>query len=167
METIWTEDRIADLRKYAALGLSGNQIAGALGNGISRAAVIGKMFRPGIPNLNPSGSSTLRGTRNDSNIGRRVRVSRKKNFGYVPMQKNDAQIELDLSPEIFTVPESQRKTLMELEPGDCRYPFGDPGTPEFYFCGGDSIVDSPYCAFHHRLCRQPVRSPSIAPRKAA
>lgn len=49
------------------------------------------------------------------------------------------------------------KTLLELEPGDCRFPFGD---EDFTFCGaqkhmhlvGDKLVQSSYCKQHHLIC---------------
>jgi GcrA cell cycle regulator len=30
----------------------------------------------------------------------------------------------------------------------CCWPLGDPGTPEFRFCGGESLAGKPYCAEH-------------------
>lgn len=41
-------------------------------------------------------------------------------------------------------------TLMDLTNTTCRWPIGDPGTPEFRFCGGPSnnIAGRPYCAHH-------------------
>lgn len=50
------------------------------------------------------------------------------------------------------VPLDQRKTLMELEHGDCRYPFGRPGTEDFFFCGGQSVTGGSYCQCHAKLC---------------
>ena len=32
---------------------------------------------------------------------------------------------------------------------------GDPGSTEFFFCGGESANDQPYCAFHARVAYQP------------
>lgn len=39
-------------------------------------------------------------------------------------------------------------SLMELEPGDCRYPYGD---GPFTFCGHTKTEDSSYCGPHHDL----------------
>ena len=41
------------------------------------------------------------------------------------------------------------KSLLDLEPEDCRYPFGD---ETIMFCGEARIEKSSYCEFHHRLC---------------
>lgn len=49
------------------------------------------------------------------------------------------------------------KDLLELEPNDCRYPFGD---VDFKFCGkpkclhvlGGELVQSSYCNEHCLIC---------------
>jgi hypothetical protein len=38
--------------------------------------------------------------------------------------------------------------VVALAPGDCRWPHGDPGRPNFYFCGSP-VARKPYCE-HHR-----------------
>ena len=38
----------------------------------------------------------------------------------------------------------------------CRWPMGDPTTPEFRFCGGNAITGLPYCAHHSRIAYQPA-----------
>jgi GcrA cell cycle regulator len=50
----------------------------------------------------------------------------------------------------------QRCTLLELSEDKCRWPIGDPGSQEFFFCGGKSADGLPYCAYHSRLAYQPV-----------
>jgi GcrA cell cycle regulator len=45
--------------------------------------------------------------------------------------------------------------LLELTENTCRWPIGDPGNPDFFFCGGQTISSLPYCAFHARLAYQP------------
>ena len=50
---------------------------------------------------------------------------------------------------------AQRRSLLELTENTCRWPIGDPGNPDFFFCGGQTISSLPYCAFHARLAYQP------------
>jgi len=38
--------------------------------------------------------------------------------------------------------------LRELRAGMCAWPFGEPGKPEFQFCGKPSIPSKPYCLEH-------------------
>jgi GcrA cell cycle regulator len=45
--------------------------------------------------------------------------------------------------------------LLELTENTCRWPIGDPGNPDFFFCGGQTISSLPYCAYHARLAYQP------------
>ncbi len=47
-------------------------------------------------------------------------------------------------------------TLMELQAGMCKWPLGDPGTPDFGFCGstGDMHPNGVYCRHHARLAYQ-------------
>jgi GcrA cell cycle regulator len=53
------------------------------------------------------------------------------------------------------VPMAERITLMELRESTCRWPFGDPSSSEFRFCGASSPVGTPYCEFHSKLAYQP------------
>jgi GcrA cell cycle regulator len=36
----------------------------------------------------------------------------------------------------------------------CRWPVGDPGSSDFFFCGGNTIAGLPYCAYHSRVAYQ-------------
>ena len=49
-----------------------------------------------------------------------------------------------------------RRTLLELNEETCRWPIGDPGHPDFFFCGGQTITGLPYCAYHSRVAYQPA-----------
>jgi GcrA cell cycle regulator len=49
-----------------------------------------------------------------------------------------------------------RKTLLELTEDTCHWPVGDPGSPDFFFCGGESNEGSPYCNYHSRVAYQPA-----------
>ncbi len=44
----------------------------------------------------------------------------------------------------------------ELNEATCRWPVGDPGSTEFFFCGGPSIGSSPDCTHHSRVAYQPA-----------
>ena len=57
--------------------------------------------------------------------------------------------------EDVVVPMAERITLMELRESTCRWPFGDPSSTEFRFCGASSPIGTPYCEFHSKLAYQP------------
>ena len=39
----------------------------------------------------------------------------------------------------------------------CRWPIGDPGEPDFHFCGRKKFGSLPYCEHHVRMAYQPVQ----------
>jgi hypothetical protein len=49
------------------------------------------------------------------------------------------------------------KTLLDLEPGDCRYPFGD---GPIVFCGSNAVAGSSYCLPHKILCTKATDHPA-------
>ncbi|MCH9806982.1 MAG: GcrA family cell cycle regulator [Alphaproteobacteria bacterium] len=152
----WTDERVDLLKKLWSEGLSASQIAGRLGS-VTRNAVIGKVHRLGLSGrATTSRSQTRRVRKNNPNTAKRVARSRFATSGnptvralyptegepYVP-----AVEELD-------IPEKQRKTLQSLEACSCRWPVGDPQTPEFFFCGGKAVPGLPYCEHHARRAFQ-------------
>ncbi len=41
-----------------------------------------------------------------------------------------------------------KKTVANLEAGDCRWPIGDPRNDDFHFCGAQQVIGRPYCTEH-------------------
>ena len=147
----WTDERVEILKKLWADGLSASQIAAELG-GITRNAVIGKVHRLGL-----SGRVKVSGT----NPCVRSRKSRRGGLRATRMQMrgNTAlayDYEVEPEPELIEIPLEQRKTLLQLTEKVCHWPVGDPGSSEFYFCGGDTANELPYCGFHSRVAYQPL-----------
>ena len=56
-------------------------------------------------------------------------------------------------PRTGWTPDERHLRLDELEPADCRYPYGD--GPEFTFCGLRRWENSSYCGYHARLVYKP------------
>lgn len=75
---------------------------------------------------------------------------------FAPDNITGAPLAFDLA-----IPSGQRKTLLELTPKTCKWPVGDPSTPDFFFCGGPPAEGLPYCVHH---CRRAYGAP---PRRAA
>ncbi len=150
----WTDERVELLKKLWADGLSASQIAGELG-GITRNAVIGKVHRLGLSGRAKSPSSSAPRVRKPrSHMLRVSRPAMRGNTALALAYEMDA--ELDLEPVELVIPLEQRRNLLELNEETCRWPVGDPATPEFYFCGGKSITGLPYCAPHSRVAYQPA-----------
>lgn len=51
---------------------------------------------------------------------------------------------------------ARRLTLMELTEKTCKWPVGDPATPNFWFCGLPSQQGKPYCEAHVGVAFQPM-----------
>jgi GcrA cell cycle regulator len=69
-----------------------------------------------------------------------------------------SDIETEAEPELLDniIPIGQRRTILELNEQTCRWPVGDPGSTEFFFCGGNPLAGLPYCAYHSRVAYQPA-----------
>jgi GcrA cell cycle regulator len=150
----WTDERVELLKKLWADGLSASQIAAELG-GITRNAVIGKVHRLGLSGRAKSPSSTAprpRKTRAPSHLMRIPRPSMRGNTALA------YELEAEAEPELIdnVIPIGQRRTILELTEETCRWPIGDPGSAEFFFCGGNTVTGLPYCAHHSRVAYQPV-----------
>src|SRR3972149_3775965 len=55
-------------------------------------------------------------------------------------------------------PLNERASILTLKEAMCRWPIGDPGEPEFHFCGRKSCGTLPYCEHHARMAYQPVQA---------
>jgi GcrA cell cycle regulator len=51
---------------------------------------------------------------------------------------------------------ARRLTLMELTERTCKWPVGDPATPNFWFCGLPVQQGKPYCEAHVGVAFQPM-----------
>ena len=147
----WTDERVALLTKLWADGLSASQIAAELG-GITRNAVIGKVHRLGLSGRAKSPSSSAPRPRK-ARSSQMLRVSRPSIRGNNALAYDYA---VEPEPELIEIPIEQRKTLLQLNDATCRWPVGDPGSTDFFFCGGNSNEGSPYCSYHSRVAYQPA-----------
>ena len=148
----WTDERVELLKKLWSDGLSASQIAAELG-GITRNAVIGKVHRLGLSGRAKSPSSAAPRPRKARSSGQMLRVSRPAIRGNTALAYD---YDLEPEPELLEIPVEQRKTLLQLNEHTCRWPVGDPGGSDFYFCGGETATELPYCGYHCRVAYQPA-----------
>ncbi len=69
----------------------------------------------------------------------------------------------EISPEaLASVRQIEKKalklSLMELTERTCKWPIGDPATPDFWFCGLPTQQGKPYCEAHVGVAFQPMSS---------
>jgi GcrA cell cycle regulator len=150
----WTDERVELLKKLWADGLSASQIAAELG-GVTRNAVIGKVHRLGLSGRAKSSSSGV--PRQRKPRSHMMRVSRPSSRGANALALS-YDMEPEPEPELIEniIPLGQRRTLLELNEDTCRWPIGDPATPDFFFCGGKPLNALPYCHYHSRVAYQPA-----------
>jgi GcrA cell cycle regulator len=152
----WTDERVETLKKLWADGLSASQIAAELG-GITRNAVIGKVHRLGLSGRAKSPSSAAPRPRKTRSASHMLRVSRSSMRGNTALaHAYDLDTEPEPEPIDNVIPLGQRRSLLELTEDTCRWPIGDPGAADFFFCGGPAITSLPYCAYHSRVAYQPA-----------
>jgi GcrA cell cycle regulator len=147
----WTDERVELLKKLWSEGLSASQIAAELG-GITRNAVIGKVHRLGLSGRAKSPSTAAPRPRKPRSSGM-IRVSRPAIRGNTALAY---EYEVEPEPELLEIPMEQRKTLLQLNEHTCRWPVGDPGAADFFFCGGATANELPYCSYHSRVAYQPA-----------
>lgn len=144
----WNEERVDLLKKLWSEGLSCSVMAKQLG-GVTRNAVIGKVHRLGL-----SGRVTTQ----RMEYRKRARAKKIRTDGrvFAPTFAREP-----LPPE----PSRPKKlfTLDSLTDSQCRFPYGDPKTVEFGFCGCEKMPGSSYCPGHHGKVWQGV---PIKPRKS-
>jgi GcrA cell cycle regulator len=129
MKGDWRDEDIALLKRLWSEGETAASIAIKLG-GISRSAVLGKIFRLRLPPAAGKSSSSAPTVRQSSSIARR-RGSQKP----LPAAKVDAR----------------PKSLFELTNRCCRWPYKRPGIDKYFFCGAEEADlenGIPYCPRH-------------------
>lgn len=161
----WTDERVALLKALWAKGLSGTTIARQLATvgeppprPITRSSVIGKVYRLRLP---------IRGKATPVTQAKRKRKKLAVVNGRPPSAFGKLQALLGAHPlpppRATDVP---RKTLLELEDGDCRFPCT--GEPPHMFCAAPRALGLPYCAAHALRAYQPPEprrpAPSFSPR---
>jgi GcrA cell cycle regulator len=146
----WSAERVEQLQSLWADGLSCSRIARELG-GMTRNAVIGKAHRLGLPTRPRSGGRARIAKRVNPYPKRVKRIVEKQRS---PCEKlwNAGQPRLPKPVAIAPCQPPLMLGLMELTDESCRFPIGDPGQPDFGFCGHEPKAGSAYCAGHHRVC---------------
>lgn len=122
----WTAEREKQLRDGWADGLSGGTIAARLE--VTRATIMGKVRRLKLE------------TRRDQ-----VKTGRP------PREPKPPQ---PIPPHL--TPPTIWKRLIELDPGECRWPLGERHARDFVFCALPAAHNLPYCACHARMAYQKV-----------
>ncbi|MGA0563143.1 GcrA family cell cycle regulator [Ancylobacter sp. VNQ12] len=156
----WTDERVELLKKLWSEGLSASQIAAELG-GVTRNAVIGKVHRLGL-------SGRAKAIAAPAPRPRKPRPTASSPASRPMVQGNTALAQVIrpvMEPEPEELPDpvsnvvamAERCTILDLTEFTCRWPVGEPGKSDFFYCGSRTKTGLPYCAFHSRIAYQPVQ----------
>lgn len=152
----WSSEHSDALRDYFFKGMSyaeiGREINARFGTAYSRGAVIGRAKRLGLiaPPRTPSPSIVPSLPGQACPPSPRPSALPSPNFPPKSAMKAAAPVKLrcvGVQPRLIP--------LVELAPGDCRYPYGgDKDGEEIAFCGHPRQPGSSYCAPHVGLIRK-------------
>ncbi|MCS0503089.1 GcrA family cell cycle regulator [Ancylobacter mangrovi] len=160
----WTDERVELLKKLWSEGLSASQIAAELG-GVTRNAVIGKVHRLGLSGrAKPMSAPAPRPRKprpvTTSNVSSRPVIHGNTALATAARVAVEPEPEEMPDPVANVVPMAERCTILDLTEFTCRWPVGDPGKDDFFYCGSRTKIGLPYCAFHARIAYQPVQDRS-------
>ncbi|RZJ41740.1 MAG: GcrA cell cycle regulator [Brevundimonas sp.] len=137
----WTPDRVARLKALWGEGRSATEIARALGHGISRSAVLGKVYRLGLSAGRPrrfAPATPRQPPARGRRAGPRVKAADAPPVTpAAPVRRRDERA--------WDLP-SGGLDLLALRRGQCRWPHGDPETG-LSFCGRP-VARGAFCGGH-------------------
>lgn len=150
----WTQEHSCALRQFLAGGLSFSGIAAAINakfnTAYSRNATIGRARRMRLTGLDrpahlPKALPNLRQQR-PKRRNRSTTASERPRSLLVESKEPVKLRRVEIDP--------RRLSFMELEGGDCRYPYGGDAEGEaITFCGHPQRAGSSYCTSHFHLTR--------------
>ncbi|MBV8971912.1 MAG: GcrA cell cycle regulator [Sphingomonadaceae bacterium] len=139
----WTDDRIELLKTHWEAGMTASQIAEALGQGVSRNAVIGKAHRLGLE----ARPSPVKLTEAAAAVIEAVVAAAEEPVASEPVKPARR-------PARAVAAKPARTTLLDLSEKVCKWPIGHPGEADFHFCGKPAQASFPYCSEHCAVAYQ-------------
>lgn len=173
----WTDDRVATLKKMWRDGASASEIATALGGGVTRNGVIGKVDRLKLVRRKETSTRAAKAVGGRGSAGKHrgavdsARKARTTNAGGLAFKIARARQEQPEATSMVEVMASMREgdpagqkllrskaweaipgaepiTLLRTNEHTCKWPIGD---APILFCGLHSGSGSPYCEQHRAL----------------
>lgn len=153
---VWTPEADDLLRAHYGKETA-DRIADMIGNGVTRASVIGRAARIGIAkkrvprvrNLDEDRARSRRYYREVTKpkLAAKLRDHRKGGF----YRREGPPKPATMPPEPLPAPDMRLVSLLDRGPTMCAFPIGDPKQPGFVYCGADKPAEKPYCPYHHRI----------------
>ena len=140
----WTDDRIDRLKTLWLEGQTADQIARTLANGITRSAVLGKVYRMGLSAGRSAGPSKAGSRLGPSPIPPACPAAAE------PVVPVAAAADAPSGREVGGAP------LQSIGRRECRWPLGDPLSPGFTLCG-QRVCRGAYCGPHAEIAYRAAR----------
>lgn len=140
----WPDEAVELLKRRWNDGASGSEIAREIGQGVTRNAVVAKVHRLKLAKrVTPAAAPKPRPLKRHGNAGQPQAAAIVHNLTMrklptLPLPMEDG------------VDVTHLLGLQQLTEHTCKWPHGDPLTPDFGFCGNPAQPGSPYCPTHHR-----------------
>jgi len=159
MQSSWADEHSRALREYLEKGLSFSRIAKAINarfnTAYSRNATIGRARRMG---LSAPERLNIPAARKPRRKPRPAQLLKMRARALVPSRPKRAVLKRAAALKLRCVGIVPRHlSLLELERGDCRYPYGGDAEGEaITFCGHPRREGSSYCVAHFHLTSIPA-----------
>ncbi|GAB6051765.1 GcrA family cell cycle regulator [Magnetospira thiophila] len=149
----WTPDRIKLLTDLWSEGLATGEIGRRLG--FTKNAVIGKAHRLGLPKRQSpiQRAAAAKKPPREATSARKAPAEKpvtETPVAAAPKPEPKPKPAPKAPPQVAVTPPSPHETvtLDRLSHGMCCWPTGEPGTPDFHFCGNPTVPGKPYCLPH-------------------
>lgn len=163
MRFSWTDERVERLKALWSSDdkPSCTEIAAALGDGLTRSAVMGKVHRLDLERRGTNGNYKGNG-RSRSSKPRKLREYKPKptKFALSFNAATVTKIPVETFEERVAAVLPLHVSLMELGDHSCRFPYGD---GPFTFCGHPKTAGSSYCAEHVTLTSSVAKHYNVSP----
>lgn len=156
----WNDETIARIRALWSEGHSTAEIGRRMG--ISKNAVVGKAHRLNLP----ARPSPIRRGTGEKRASTRSPIRRVTGPTLPALQSVPRAVPPAAPAPVGLAPAPKPQVVLRTVPtqprpsgriSSCCWPLGEPGTPEFRFCGDPTMPAKPYCDEHAALAYVRVR----------
>ena len=164
----WAPEHSGALREYLALGMTYSEIARAINakfnTHYTRSAALSRARRIGLVSTGRPADLT-----SPAAPCQQPSLSQLRKASAAALRWLVLNFEREEAPKLRCADiEPRHLSLIELEAGDCHYPYGgDEEGEAITFCGHPRREGSSYCTAHFHLTRNPVAAPERAVSAAA
>ncbi len=128
--------------------------------GVTKNSIVGKAHRLDLPKR----PSPIRRSDRPAGVAGAPRAPRPgRARGTLPPLASSMAVPTAARPPATAAPRppASQPAAARASNETCAYPYGDPGTKGFHWCGKPALCNSPYCFGHDEDCHVKVRTPIL------